>query len=312
MHDSLSNVLWFRVCSWLLAIASPLAIEAQLQYTTNNGALSVVEFSGRGGLVTIPDNLNGMPVVSVLGNAFTANLNIAAIGVGQNVTNIGYFAFASCKRLTNASIGSKVAIIEFGAFEACFGLSQITMPDGLTTIGPSAFSDCFNLTSIKLGSSVTNLPQSVFASCSNLTSITIPKSVTSLGDGAFGGCPRLKSIFFTGDAPSGNSSVFNGDPVARAYYLPGTKGWGPTFCGIPTVLWNPQIVVAPDLDVRSAGLLFRVIGTPDIPLLIEASTDLTAAPWTLLLSCTLTNGQLYFSEEPSTNYLQRFYRIRSP
>jgi hypothetical protein len=31
------------------------------------------------------------------------------------------------------------------------------------------------------------------------------------------------------------------DIEATAYYLPGTTGWGATFGGLPTVLWNPRV-----------------------------------------------------------------------
>ena len=35
--------------------------------------------------------------------------------------------------------------------------------------------------------------------------------------------------------------MFNGSNQVIAYYLPGTKKWGPTFADSLTVLWNPQV-----------------------------------------------------------------------
>ena len=35
--------------------------------------------------------------------------------------------------------------------------------------------------------------------------------------------------------------MFSGDNNATVYYLPGTTGWGPTFGGLPAVLWNPPV-----------------------------------------------------------------------
>ena len=57
---------------------------------------------------------------------------------------------------------------------------------------------------------------------------------------------------------------------------------------------------------------FNIAGTPDIPLVIEASADLAGSSWTPLHACTLTNGLVYFSDPQWTNHPRGFYRIRSP
>jgi hypothetical protein len=64
--------------------------------------------------------------------------------------------------------------------------------------------------------------------------------------------------------------------------------------------------------VRQNRFGFNITGTADIPLVIEASTNLAARAWVPLQSCTLTNGLFYFSDEEWTNYPRRFYGIRSP
>jgi alpha-tubulin suppressor-like RCC1 family protein len=48
-------------------------------------------------------------------------------------------------------------------------------------------------------------------------------------------------VYFNGDAPSVGSQVFEGDNQPTVYYLPRASGWGPTFGGCPTVLWNPEV-----------------------------------------------------------------------
>jgi hypothetical protein len=35
--------------------------------------------------------------------------------------------------------------------------------------------------------------------------------------------------------------VFSGDTNATVYYMPGTTGWGPTFGGLPVLLWTPPV-----------------------------------------------------------------------
>jgi hypothetical protein len=64
--------------------------------------------------------------------------------------------------------------------------------------------------------------------------------------------------------------------------------------------------------VRTNRFGFTITGTANIPLVIEACTNLASATWVSLQSCTLTNGSLYFSDPDWTNCAARFYRIRSP
>src|SRR5262249_8369329 len=118
-----------------------------------------------------------------------------------------------------------------------------------------------------------------------------------------------------GDAPprvGWQTHVFDGSP-ATVYYLPMTSGWGETFLGRPTKLWNPQAQTTDgSFGVRQNQFGFNIAGTADIPLVVEASAGLAGATWIPLQTCTLTNGLLYFADPQWKNYSARFYRIRSP
>jgi len=79
------------------------------------------------------------------------------------------------------------------------------------------------------------------------------------------------------------------------------------------VLWNPQVLRSgSSFGVRTNRFGFNIVGTAGIPIVVEASTNLAGAPWTVLQSCTLTNGLIYFSDSQWANYRSRFYRFRSP
>jgi hypothetical protein len=190
-----------------------------------------------------------------------------------------------------------------GAFSDCTSLTSVT------NLGVCVFSDCTSLASVAIGNGVTSIGESAFAGCYGPTSVTIPKSVTTIGDSAFDDCYDLGSVYFEGNAPSLGSDVFFLDNKATVYYLPGTMGWGTTFGGLPTALWNPQ---PQSISVQGNKFRFTITGTPNIPIVVEASTDLQGASWTSLQSCTLTNGSIYFSDPQWTNYPTRYYRIRSP
>src|SRR5580658_7261978 len=116
--------------------------------------------------------------------------------------------------------------------------------------------------------------------------------------------PNLASVFFDGDAPSVDSSAFGSDSEATIYYLPGTTGWDEfgTNAGVRTVLWNPQIQTSePAFGVRNDEFGFNITGTTGIPIMVEASVNLTNPVWTPLRTVNLTNGLFYFSEPLQTN-----------
>jgi hypothetical protein len=74
-------------------------------------------------------------------------------------------------------------------------------------------------------------------------------------------------------------------------------------------LWNPR---PQSLGLQSNEFGFNITGTTNIPIVVEASANLATASWTALLTCTLTNGSIHFSDPQWADYPARFYRIRSP
>ena len=198
--------------------------------------------------------------------------------VPNSVTNIGDSAFYRCIYLTNATIPPTVISIPNGPFFNCPSLATITVdssnpvytsvagvlfnkstnsliqypggkggsyavPNSVTKIESFAFAWCSGLTNVTIPSSVTSIGMSAFVVCSSLTSVTIGNNVTNIGTYAFGVCTSLKSVYFQGNAPSGgsDSSVFSSDNNLTVYYLAGTTGWGTTYGGRPTALWNTGV-----------------------------------------------------------------------
>ena len=151
-----------RVCAswilplWLLALAS--TGHAQFTCTTNDGVLTITDYSGPGGALAIPDMIGGLPV-----------------------TSIGAEAFEGCTGLTEVTIGSSVTNIGDSAFFACTNLASVTISNSVGSIEGDAFADCTGLTGVMLGNRVTSLGSSAFFRCSELITVTIPDSVTNIG-----------------------------------------------------------------------------------------------------------------------------------
>jgi hypothetical protein len=260
--------------------------------------------------VTIPGSVN-----NTRDYAFVACTGLTNATMANGVTSIGDYEFSACSSLATITIPGTVTNMGDGAFNGCGNLTSVTIPGGVTSIGVSEFSECWSLTNVTIPRSVTSIGAQAFLHCITLTSVTIPASVTNFDNMAFYACYDLKSVYFQGNAPVVGSLEFSYDTDVTVYYLPGTSGWSEFSAetGVPVVLWNPLIQSSGvNFGISNNNFGFNITGTANIPIVVEASTDLANSVWTPLRTLTLTNGSVYFSEPLQTNSSGRFFRISSP
>lgn len=307
--------------------------QVPFQYSVNGGTVTVGTYTGSGGPVTIPGVINGGPVTAIANNAFNGATNVTsvllptnitsigdlafdgctnlgAINLPISITNIGIGAFLACSSLTNITLPTNLTSIAFAAFDGCSSLASLEIPGNVSGIGQNAFTGDLALTNIRLGTGVTNIGQEAFSYCTSLNSLTIPTNVTTLGATAFLNCTALQSVFFPGNAPAMPSDAFYYDTSTSLYYNSLTTGWGvfATETSAHVVVYNPQ---ASGLTETSNQFGFTITGNTDMPVVVEAATDV-AGPWTVLQSFTLTNGAVNFVDAQSASYPGRYYRFRSP
>ena len=127
--------------------------------------------------------------------------------IGNDINQIGEYAFYGCKNLTSVKIGNSVTSIEHAAFSGCSNIKSVNIPNSVTSIGSEAFYSS-GLTSIKISSSVTSIGWSAFSGCSSLKSIEIPSSIVSIENYTFHGCSNLKSIIIPDSVTSIGDEVF--------------------------------------------------------------------------------------------------------
>ena len=221
---------------WILVVLMQADLSvgyAQYIYTTNNGALSITQYTGSGGAVSIPATIKGLPVTMLANFAFYSKSNVTSVIVPAGVTNIGFEAFYSCGSLTNITLPASVTSIGDWAFQNCPKLAAISVgalnskystvngvlldktqttlvsypggkagsysiPGTIANIGIGAFGGCANLTGISIPASLTNISDSAFYTCAGLASINIPGGVTSIGNSAFYSCKSLSSAVIGG------------------------------------------------------------------------------------------------------------------
>jgi hypothetical protein len=239
--------------------------------------------------------------------------------VPEGVTAISASAFDS-SGITTLTLPEGITDIGAGAFASCASLTSLALPGRLSTIAPRLFINCTSLTNITVPRNLTSIGARAFAYCDNLLAITLPNTLKSIGSQSFYHCSRLHSLYFEGAAPLAGDDVFFGNNLSRMYYLPGTAGWTSTFGGRPTALWHlPSPVIlsfGSQFGVRRfLGRLgnfgFRISWATNVPVAVEACTNLAAPVWFPLTTNTLTSGWTYFSDPKWTNHPSRIYRVRS-
>jgi hypothetical protein len=278
------------------------------------------------GDVIIPDS-----VVNIEFEAFYLCTNITTIYFGSGITNVGTYAFDGCNNVTNVTLGSGLtnAILRYSDF---WGLQTINV-NGNNPAYSSLDGMLYNHDRTRLilcpksrpgnyqiPAGVHTIGESAFYGCYLITNITIPSSTASIESGAFSGCARLVGVYFQGDAPVLGVSVFGTFlPVVTyptCYYLPGTIGWSGTFGGCTTVPWRlpyPLILTTPStFGVQSGGFGFTVSWATNLSVVVEASTNLSSPLWQRVQTNTLTNGAWHFTDLQSSNFSDRFYRVRLP
>ena len=129
----------------LLILSLTASVQAQFNYTNNNGTITITSYTGPGspgnpgfgGAVIIPSTINGLRVKCIGDNAF-ALCSVTSVTIPDSVTSIGNDVFDLCQNLTS-----------------------ITIPDSVTSIG-SAFSFCIHLPSLIIPASVTSISSNTF------------------------------------------------------------------------------------------------------------------------------------------------------
>lgn len=135
-------------------------------------SISATTNSESDAIITIPSQIDNMPVTGISDNAFSNLSGVKGIIIPDGIVKIGKDAFANCCDLEFVVFGNNVEEIGKDAFSNCQKLKSVDLPSSLVTLGEGAFSNCGELSSVFLKSDNTNIKEDVFFNCPNLKHIT--------------------------------------------------------------------------------------------------------------------------------------------
>jgi hypothetical protein len=283
----------------VLLLALPAALQAQFTYTTNaDNTITITGYTGSGGAVTIPDNINSIAVTSIGERAFSICTSLTSVTIPNSVTSIGESAFWSCTSLTSVTIGSGVTSIGWSAFASCTSLTSVTIGSGVTSIGGSAFYCCTSLTALQFSGNAPSLGGSaVFLGDDHATVYYLPPTT---GWGAtFGGLPTAlwrpppEAWTLSASTITPTSATLNGTVNPKGWPTTAWFQWGATtnYGNLTPVTDLGSGTTALALSAPLAGLSsgvtyhFRTAATNDYGIAYGSDQSFTA--WELPLVSTL-------------------------
>ncbi len=117
-------------------------------YVIRGGEVTITEYKGNGGNVTIPSEIEGCPVTAIGEWAFVEHTAMTGVVLPLGIKTIGEGAFWGCTALASVNIPDSVTVIDDGAFINCPSLTSVAIPDSVTDVGSWAFAGCTALTDI--------------------------------------------------------------------------------------------------------------------------------------------------------------------
>jgi len=149
-------------------------------------------------LLTIPAEIDGMPVAEIGDSAFAGDQILLYLQFPNADIKLGKRFCSGCTSLLTVDLADSITSLPVGAFEECNNLSVINGSSALTEIGSQALASCSALSHFEIPDSLTYLGDEAFRGCTSFTSITLSDSLTYLGESAFWGCENLSKVSIKG------------------------------------------------------------------------------------------------------------------
>ena len=251
----LALVLIANLCLLYLPSCTRRVIEYQFgdyRYTVETQEVTITEYSGDATDVTVPESIDGMPVVAIGRSAFHNCDKMKSLTLPDSVIKIGGLAFNKCYSLEHVTLGRGIREIDYSPFANCekmiyneyenglyvgndenpyFALVSMTSnskkieihPDAIVVCG-SALEYCRSLCELVFPEGVVSIGSFAMQSCLSLETVYIPKSVESIGLLAFQNCDSIQKIVVSDENPhfkSVDGSLFSRDGSRLIKYATG-------------------------------------------------------------------------------------------
>ncbi len=181
-----------------------------LEFEAEDGKITVVAYEGTAAELTIPSEIDGLPVTAIGDNAFYTS-TIEKITLPNSITHIGKNAFGLCESLSEIVFSEGLVSIANSAFQNCPALTSITLPSSVKTIGDAVFYNCDTLETFRFPDRIESIGTQLFWGCETLTDVYLPCSMPIIPYGMFYGCVSLRhnELIIPNVTEIGDAAFFN-------------------------------------------------------------------------------------------------------
>lgn len=218
MKRKLSVLLSFVFITTLLLFCLPSCSSGTreyssgaFRYTVENNEVTLTQYNGVEANVTIPESIDGMPVVAIGTRAFMDCITIKSVTIPDSVVNIEFGVFFRCTSLESVTLGRGTRVIDSSVFHHCSKIAYNEYENGYY-LGNK---ENPYLALVYMASNVetaTFHPDTViicgdaFEDCSKLNELVIPEGVVSIGGFAL---PSLETVSIPASMEFIDSSAFD-------------------------------------------------------------------------------------------------------
>ncbi len=136
--------------------AAPETPADEFEYWESEGAVTISGYNGAGGVVVIPEKIDGVDVVAIDDGVFANHDTITAVRLPDSLQKVGAHAFENCYGLKVFVSGASVSVLGAYAFNYCTSLEAVELNEGLEVIEVCCFSE-MPLREFEIPSTVTEL-----------------------------------------------------------------------------------------------------------------------------------------------------------
>ena len=221
----------------MLAVCIPaLAESAQWNYDAEYCVLR--GYSGAGGDVAVPGEINGGTVDVIDINVFTGE-TITALSLPETVLELRSNAITWCPNLVSVSLPQSLVVINRLNFGNCGALAEVTIPAGVRYIGDSSFTFCESLRKITFEGVCPVIDQDCFTVLPEDAVAYVPDDQLDAYAEAFASAGSAVSV-----QPSGKSAVVvdNNGYVESEFDFDASTGTITRYNGYATYLAIPETI----------------------------------------------------------------------
>jgi hypothetical protein len=129
---------------------------SDFQYWESEEGIVISAYNGSGGIVVIPEKIDGVDVVRIGEKAFVNEDTITAVKLSDTVREVGDHAFENCYGMKVFISGKSLKRLGEYALNYCVDLEVVKLNDGLEVLAPCAI-ESFALREIEIPSTVTKM-----------------------------------------------------------------------------------------------------------------------------------------------------------